>query len=140
MTAPHDTSKGLVLVVDDDFEIREALSDILSLEGYGVATAVDGQDALDRLRGGLQPSVILLDLMMPVMSGYEFCRLIKGDPGLSSIPVIIVSADGETAREATACGADGYMMKPVGLEALLQVVAGATAGPPPDPPAPPRTA
>src|SRR5437764_1502214 len=74
---------NLVLVVDDDFDIREALSDVLAPEGYSVLTAADGGEALERLRGGVRPAVMLLDLMMPRVSGVEVIDALRKDESLS---------------------------------------------------------
>ena len=79
---------NLVLVVDDDFDIREALSDVLASEGYSVLTAADGGEALERLRGGVRPAVMLLDLMMPRVSGVEVIDALRKDESLSKIPEI----------------------------------------------------
>ncbi len=112
----------LVLVVDDDADIRESLSDVLTDEGYQVVTAVDGRDALVKLRGpGVAPCVILLDLMMPVMSGVEFYAEKQSDPKLSSIPVVIVSADGNVRLKASSLGGE-YIAKPVRIEQVLDAV------------------
>ena len=112
----------LVLVVDDDPDIRESLSDVLTDEGYQVITAVDGRDALAKLRGqGAAPSVILLDLMMPVMSGTQFYAEKQRDPLLAQIPVVVVSADGNVRQKAAALGGE-YIPKPVRIEQVLDVV------------------
>jgi two-component system chemotaxis response regulator CheY len=109
-----------VLVVDDDASIREALADLLGDEGYRVTTATNGAEALTLLRppGELRPCVILLDLMMPVMSGQEFYAEQQRDPALSRIPTVVISADGNVARKAAAFGAE-FLSKPVRLEAML---------------------
>ena len=112
----------MVLVVDDDPDIRESLSDVLTDEGYQVVTAVDGRDALVKLRGpGVSPCVILLDLMMPVMSGVQFYAEKQSDPKLSWIPVVIVSADGNVRLKASSLGGE-YIAKPVRIEQVLDVV------------------
>src|SRR5262245_13335746 len=96
---PPEQGSGprLVLIVDDDHDIREALSQVLGDEGWVVATAADGREALDYLdahRDAL-PEVILLDLMMPVMSGGEFRAEQLKDPSLAPIPVVVISAGDE---------------------------------------------
>src|SRR3954452_20931108 len=94
-------SGRVLLVVDDDPGIRESLADLLNEEGYTVITAVNGQDALTRLRAIAEPPcVILLDLMMPVMSGPEFYDELRLDPQLAGIPIVVISADGNGARKA----------------------------------------
>src|SRR5689334_6104245 len=85
-----ETDMDTILVVDDDEDILEALRDLLRDEGYDVVAARDGRTALERLRGGLRPRLILLDLMMPTMNGYEFRREQRADPALAGIPTIVV--------------------------------------------------
>jgi CheY-like chemotaxis protein len=83
-----------ILVVDDDVDIRASLCDFLEDEGYTIATAANGRDALDYLRGNPAPSVVLLDLMMPIMDGYEFRTEQKRDPAIAAIPVVVMTARG----------------------------------------------
>ena len=113
--------KPLVMVVDDDDDIRETLAGLLEDEGYGVAAFPTGLEALHALKGGLGPRVILLDLMMPVMDGAEFRREQLADPALASIPVILITAAGlEPIRR------DDYsevLRKPLKIDRVLQVVA-----------------
>jgi two-component system chemotaxis response regulator CheY len=114
-----------ILVVDDDRDIREAMADALEAEGYRVATASDGLDALRWLRSqpdGARASLILLDLMMPNMDGVEFRREQARDPRLQSIPVILLSADMSVGEKARAMQAAGYVTKPVELDVLLDVI------------------
>src|SRR3982074_3818832 len=89
-----------ILVVEDDPDIRAALTQILSDDGYAVATAANGQEAIDHLRRTSPPALILLDLMMPVMDGWQFRSHQKQDPALKSIPVVIVTADGSAQNKA----------------------------------------
>jgi two-component system chemotaxis response regulator CheY len=112
----------IILVVDDELEIRCAIDDILQLEGYRTALAKDGQEALELLEGGLRPKLILLDLMMPRMSGEQFLRRRAEQPTLREIPVVIVSAMPYEAR-ALAPLVEGVLAKPFLLEQLLEVVA-----------------
>jgi CheY-like chemotaxis protein len=86
--------KPLVMVVDDDDDIRETLAGLLEDEGYEVVAHPTGRDAFDALLQGLRPRVILLDLMMPVMDGAEFRRAQLADPALAGIPVILITAAG----------------------------------------------
>jgi CheY-like chemotaxis protein len=112
----------LLLVVDDDPAIRESLADLLHDEGYVVMTAVNGRDALTRLRASdAQPCVILLDLMMPVMSGPEFYDEIRNDPALADIPVVVISADGSARSKVKAMGSE-FIAKPVKIETVLHAV------------------
>jgi CheY-like chemotaxis protein len=85
---------GRVLVVDDDASFRSALREHLETEGYSVVEAANGLAALGRLRGGLRPSVIVFDLMMPVMDGWDFRDGQLSDPDLRDIPVVLVTAAG----------------------------------------------
>jgi two-component system response regulator MprA len=86
-------SRRLVLIVDDDADIREILAEILVEVGFEVLTAANGREALALVRdAGLRPSLIVLDLMMPIMDGYGFLEQRSSDPALASIPVAIVTA------------------------------------------------
>ena len=85
------TADVRVLVIDDDVALREILRDCLEAEGYAVDVAVDGRDGLDRLQHR-RPRVILLDLMMPVMDGWEFRRQQLADPVLAAVPVLCITA------------------------------------------------
>jgi CheY-like chemotaxis protein len=109
-------------VVDDDGAIREALAAVLEDEGYAVQGAANGREALQILRAGAQPQLILLDLMMPVMSGWDFRAAQQQDPALSVIPVVVLSADRDVGAHAVALGAQAYLNKPVDIDALLDAV------------------
>lgn len=113
-----------MLVVDDDADIRETVAGILEDEGYKVAHAKDGAAALEWLRapGAPKPQLILLDLMMPVMSGPEFRAAQEADPSLKAIPVVIVSASTEAPRHAKALRVAGVVQKPLSLDILLSTV------------------
>lgn len=108
-----------VLLVEDDFDVRETIAEVLTDEGYVVATAADGQKAIEQLRGGLRPFVILLDLMMPGMNGYQFRLEQRSDPVLSEIPVIVLTADRLVDQKAAELGAAAYLKKPTPLTDLL---------------------
>ena len=126
-----------MLVIDDDPSICSALSEVLREEGFEVASATNGREALDLLRGGPAPSAILLDLMMPVMDGWDFRQVQLQDPGLRDIPVVVVTAAGfSPSTIRTQFGAVALIPKPVPLIELLNVL-GRTCGPPaaPDRPA-----
>jgi len=110
-----------LLLVEDDEEIREAMGGILREEGYEVVLAENGRAALDGLRDGTaRPDLIILDLRMPVMDGWEFRAVQKNDPALASIPVIAVSADASAKAEAIA--AHAYLRKPLTPPVLLEVI------------------
>jgi CheY-like chemotaxis protein len=111
-----------VLLVEDDFDVREALAETLRDEGYAIDCASDGEEALAVLRAGLRPGLILLDLMMPRMSGAEFRMVQKVDPALRSIPVVLLSADGRMEDKARALETDGAVRKPIDLPELLAVI------------------
>lgn len=113
-------AKGLVLVVDDDELVRESLAAALEGRGFQVRACEDAKQALARLRGGFMPDVILLDLAMPGMSGWEFRLAQKSDPRWCSIPVVAVSAD--TSAQAAAMDVDAFVPKPVSHSELLQTV------------------
>ncbi len=106
-----------VLVVDDEIDIRQALAELLAGEGYQVVSAANGAEALVVARA-FHPSLVLLDLMMPGMDGWEFRAAQKHDPALSEIPVVVLSALGRVPS----IDADGFLQKPFGLADLLAQV------------------
>ena len=108
----------MILVVDDDDDIRDTLAEALSLDGYRVTTAANGKVALEQARV-TRPDLILLDLMMPVMSGWAFMEARHGDSRLASVPVVVVTA----AFDACAEGATVLLRKPFELDTLLTIVA-----------------
>jgi CheY-like chemotaxis protein len=91
----------LVLVVEDDADTAEALSEFLSLRGYRPVVSRNGQEALDRLRSGARPCLILLDIMMPVKNGWDVRAELLSDRELATIPVVIVTADMAAIARAT---------------------------------------
>lgn len=113
-----------VMVVDDEKDPRESVCEWLAAKGYAVVPARDGADALRQLResDGHKPDVILLDLMMPVMNGWQFRREQQQDPNLSAIPVLVLSAGNHVAEAAASIGAVGYLRKPVSLDDLFSAV------------------
>lgn len=111
--------RGTVLVVDDDAEIRETLAGVLAEEGYQVASAIHGKQALDAIRDGLRPDLIVLDLMMPVMDGWQFLEERSKDPTLSAVPVVIISATPETLQPPDI---SAFVRKPMRLGDLLAVI------------------
>jgi CheY-like chemotaxis protein len=110
-----------ILVVDDDADIRETLRDALEFEGYAVDVAANGRDAWESLRPEALPALILLDLMMPVMNGAEFLRLLRSDAQMKSVPVVVVTAFGASAG-GVAAESQGLLPKPLDLELLLRTV------------------
>jgi len=112
-----------VLIVDDETALVSALSEFLDSEGYDVATATDGLDALEQLRGGLRPTVILLDLMMPRMDGWGFRQEQLKDEELKQIPIVILTAAGLSKAALTAQLGDVELVpKPSGPAVLLSVL------------------
>ena len=120
---PQVSAQELVLVVDDDPDILDAICDILGGEGYRVARARHGLEALARLEQE-RPSVILLDLMMPVMDGLAFAQVLRSRED-GAIPIVVISADGNP-QKAAAVGARGFLAKPFDIDALLAQVAAMT--------------
>lgn len=118
-----------VLVVEDDADIRTALADVLEEEGYDVRVAANGQEGLTELRREPRPRLVLLDLMMPVLNGWQFRKAQLDEPALAEIPVVIVSADATAGSEASNIGAAAFLQKPVELDELLNTV-GRIAGTP----------
>ena len=109
-----------LLIVEDDQDIREALDGLLRMEGYDVMGCSNGLEALQHLRRGPHPDVILLDLMMPVMDGWQFRIEQKRDPSLAAIPVVALSAD--ATPKAAAIDAEAYLKKPVDYETLVETI------------------
>jgi CheY-like chemotaxis protein len=112
-----------ILVVDDDDDLRQGVVGLLEGRGYAVAEAGDGAAALALLRRGLRPALVLLDLVMPIMDGESFCRIWQADASLSSIPVVIVSAEPTIALKAAACRANGFIAKPLEPHTLFEAIA-----------------
>lgn len=108
-----------ILVVEDNIDIQESLKATLENEGYSVFTADNGREAIDRLGEIPTPCLILLDLMMPVMNGWEFVEEINKDIMLSSIPIVVVTAIGDSKNSPKT---DGYIPKPINFDALISAV------------------
>ncbi len=119
----HSHTCNTILIVEDDQGIREAIQDALEAEGYKVLTAADGKAAMDVLQKVAMPCLILLDLMLPIMNGWEFLEALRADSGnmLAAIPVVVTSAAGSTANSAVQ-RAQGYIKKPIDLALLLGAV------------------
>lgn len=105
-----------MLIIEDDRDIREELSAVLEEHEYCVLVADHGQHALELMRAGNRPDAIILDLMMPVMDGWEFREHQKNDPEFALIPVIVTTASEK------AIDADALLRKPIDRDALLRVV------------------
>ncbi|ALK99485.2 MULTISPECIES: response regulator [unclassified Massilia] len=113
-----------ILIVDDDADIRDVLSDFLEDEGYAVATAANGREALAHLQAHPQTSVVLLDLMMPIMNGFQFRTEQKADPAIAAVPVVVMTASG--ALGSGTIDAREVLAKPLDLERLLAALGGAS--------------
>lgn len=111
-----------VLVVEDDREQRETLCAMLDLEGFGHAEAANGREALDYLNASREPCLVLLDLEMPVMNGWEFRAKQLMDERLSRIPVCVVTASGGLDKRFP--GVEGFLLKPLKFEKLVAVLDG----------------
>ena len=109
-----------VLIVEDDADLREMMAQLLALEGFQTAAVANGREALDYLHGTNAPDLILLDLMMPVMDGWEFCRHQQADPSLSQVPVIVLSAV-DQSRVADV-NAAAFLKKPLDFDRLIRLV------------------
>jgi CheY-like chemotaxis protein len=118
----HASERGTVLIIDDDVDIREVLSEALRDEGYDTASVPDGVEALAWLRGPRRPCLILLDLTMPGMDGLRFRAEQWRDPAIRDIPVVVFSADARIDVKARELQAAAHLRKPITLDALLEVV------------------
>jgi CheY-like chemotaxis protein len=116
---PRQAAK--VLIVDDDFALRDALCAALEGEGFSVAAVSNGEEALEYLRNGARPCLVLLDLMMPIMNGWEFRAEQRQDPELADIPVIVLSAFARSGDEELR-GIGQFLRKPFQLSDLLAAV------------------
>jgi two-component system chemotaxis response regulator CheY len=114
------TERTTILVVDDDVDLRESLQELLEMQGYTVSTAEHGRHALQLLRGGHRPQLILLDLMMPVMDGAEFLTELRGDPELGNTTVLLVTA---FADRAVGLPAQRILQKPLRIPKFLALLA-----------------
>jgi len=113
----------VVLLVEDDRDVREAVAAVLESDGYCVAPAEHGREALALLREGVRPCAIVLDLMMPEMDGFEFRARQTQDPALAKIPVIVLSGAGERARHLPRLGGIyAYLQKPADAERMITLV------------------
>ncbi len=129
-----DNSKRKILIVDDERYILHILDFSLGAEGYEVITAGDGEQAVERTRSD-RPDLIVMDIMMPKMDGFEACKAIKADPDTQSIPVIMLTAKGREIdkKRGLDAGADEYLTKPFSPAKLIervQVVLDGDGGPP----------
>ena len=114
-------AKGRILVVDDEIYIVHILDFSLGMEGYEVLTALDGEQALEKARAE-KPDLIVLDIMMPKLDGYETCKALKSNPETKDIPVILLSAKGRNVDQKVGfeVGADDYITKPFSPRKLVE--------------------
>jgi len=112
----------LILIVEDDLDVAQVVAEVLEAAGYCTAIAANGCEALDHLRKNSHPDLILLDMMMPVMNGWQFREEQRKLPAFDSIPVVIVTADGDARGKAAAIRAAGHVAKPVTIDRLLDAV------------------
>ena len=128
-----------ILFVDDDLGTLQLIELVLGRQGHQVFTASSGAGALRAMQDDL-PDLVLLDLMMPVMDGYEVCRQVRADPRTAHVPIVVLSAKAqvESQVEAFRCGVDGYLVKPIRPSELIErieaVLERAAPTPPPDAP------
>lgn len=108
-----------ILVVEDDIDIRSALVQILRMEGHATAEASNGKEALEYIRNNPKPCMVLLDMMMPIMTGRQFLDVFKNEPDSSSVPVVIISA---VADRIDTSGAKEFIRKPLEVSKLLEVI------------------
>jgi CheY-like chemotaxis protein len=108
-----------LLVVDDDESTRDGLAVLLGSAGYAVALAENGEEALKLLRAGFTPDLVVLDMVMPVGSGWHFLKQVRAVPGLASVPVVMLTGAPMTRQCAESYGCAGFLAKPVRKESLL---------------------
>jgi CheY-like chemotaxis protein len=121
LTAP--SPGGHILIVEDDEAVRCTIAELLEDAGYLVECAVNGKEALGHLHRGPLPFLILLDLLMPVMDGYEFYGQLQANPAWAAIPVVVVSAVAEDLPADSPLGATPRLQKPFPTKQLLEIVA-----------------
>ena len=111
-----------VLIVEDDADLREMMAQLLTLEGYKIETVANGREALEYLNEAPRPDVILLDLMMPIMDGWEFRRRQQDDPALADVPVIVLTALDQAQARANDLNGVDFLKKPLDFDRLLELV------------------
>ena len=115
--------QSLVMIVEDDRDVRESIAEVLTDNEYFALAAVNGKDAIEKLRSAVKhPCLILLDIMMPVMDGWQFRAAQREDPDLGEIPVVVLTAHANIEEAAGVMAAAACLKKPVELEALLHTI------------------
>jgi two-component system, chemotaxis family, chemotaxis protein CheY len=112
----------MILLVEDDKDISDSITEILSSEGFEVIRAGNGREGLEALKQHSETRLILLDLMMPVMDGFEFQAAIASEPGYAKIPIVVMSADGHVREKKARVSAVEYLRKPVDIDVLIDTV------------------
>jgi DNA-binding response OmpR family regulator len=123
-----ETNRPVIMLADDDIEIRRILMRSLSSLDVDLLEAKDGEEALELIIQH-EPNLVILDVMMPTLSGWELCKYIRSKPNLEHIVVVMLTAIGRTVNEMTSplYGADAYMDKPFDIQEVLDVVSGLLA-------------
>jgi CheY-like chemotaxis protein len=111
-----------IMIVDDDADVRATVAEALEEEGFEVAMAANGEEALKMLLASARPDLILLDMMMPEMDGWAFRAAQRGHPEIAAIPVIVFTACGVPRDAAAQLGAQGYLKKPLRLDELFSAI------------------
>src|SRR5690349_12879639 len=111
-----------ILIVEDEADLRESLAELLRLRGYDVVTVINGREALERLEAGLTPCLIILDLMLPVMNGWEFRRQQLTDQRWSEIPTVLLSGINGLSQESQRLRTVGFLAKPIDFALLYSTV------------------
>lgn len=115
-------NRAYILVVEDDPDLRAIHAEILHAEGYEVRAAADGVEALEVMSDAGAPALVLLDLRMPRLDGWELAARMRATPAWSSVPLVVVAAHYAIAAEATALGARAWLHKPASIDDLVAVV------------------
>ena len=112
-----------ILVVEDHVDNRDILRDLLTTEGYELIEAMNGKEALEKA-ATRQPDLILMDIQLPILDGYEATRILKSDPILKSIPIVVITsyAMSGDAEKAYSAGCDAYISKPIDHQVLLEII------------------
>lgn len=113
---------GPILIIEDDADIRDTLTEILEYEGFHVVPTASGEEALRQLHHGLRPGLILLDLMMPGVNGWGVAGQLRRIPALASVPVVVISGVHDVEQQAAALNVAGCLLKPVEVERLLEII------------------
>lgn len=113
-----------ILVVDDSITMVMSLKTTLSMNGFEVETAHNGQAALDKLAAGVRPNLVITDVNMPIMGGLELIRRVRALPGLKFVPILTLTTESDSAKrdEGKRAGATGWIVKPVAGDDLIRVI------------------